>query len=227
VHAVNDPRVGHRGPHTGRRAGMRQDSSWRSGAGWPCETGQGRLWHGLAPRAKARDDGVGGRSLRTRAILPPPWHGVNSFRARMLNYPRVTGHSIVKRCLYTSQLRRTGVGDLLIRNPSSVDVRYKALCGALIFARSETFGLRFTGAHFRVQAAMVRLRQKVRSQNPGSCRPRAAAGRPLAGLEVVEKLLTSKPSPPNIECFLPAEACLRSTTRDARGTPIAVRVLIA
>jgi hypothetical protein len=35
----------------------------------------------------------------------------------------------------------------------------------------------------------------VRQPNPGrGCRPRAAGGRPLAGLEVVEKLLTSKPS---------------------------------
>jgi hypothetical protein len=32
-----------------RCASMWWDSSWRSRASWPCETGQGRLWHGLAP----------------------------------------------------------------------------------------------------------------------------------------------------------------------------------
>ena len=56
---------------------MRWDSSWRSGGRWACETGQGSLWH-APPFAKAYDDGVG-RSLATRAILSPPWHGVNVF----------------------------------------------------------------------------------------------------------------------------------------------------
>jgi hypothetical protein len=32
----------------------------------------------MPPLAKAYDDGVG-RSLATRAILSPPWHGVNVF----------------------------------------------------------------------------------------------------------------------------------------------------
>jgi hypothetical protein len=45
--------------------------------------------------------------------------------------------------------------------------------------------LRFTEAHFRVKAVMVRLRQKVWSRNRGG-----PAGR-RAGLEDVEKLRTN------------------------------------
>jgi hypothetical protein len=43
---------------------MRQDSSRRSRASWPCETSQSSLWHGRPP-AKAHDHGLG-RSLRPR-----------------------------------------------------------------------------------------------------------------------------------------------------------------
>ena len=54
--------------------------------------------------------------------------------------------------------------DLLLRTPSQVDVQYRTICETLIIARSETLRFRFTEAHFRVKAAMVRLRQKVRSR---------------------------------------------------------------
>jgi hypothetical protein len=48
-------------------------------------------------------------------------------------------------------------------------------------------------ASLSVEAVGAQLRH--RGGQGASCRPRAAGGRPLAGLEVVEKLLTSKPSP--------------------------------
>ena len=109
MHAVNDPRVSHRGPRrravSGQAAGcvlaVESQVAVRS---WSRET---VAWPG--PQAKAHDDGVGGRSLRTRAILSPPWHGVNSSARKGLNWWRATGSSIVKRCVHTSQLCGIGV----------------------------------------------------------------------------------------------------------------------
>jgi len=51
----------------------------------------------MTPPAKAYDDGVG-RSLATRAILSPPWHGVNAFvrKKGITSAERVIGYSIVK-----------------------------------------------------------------------------------------------------------------------------------
>jgi hypothetical protein len=96
-------------PRGGACARKRQELLWRSRARWPCEAGQGRLWHGLAPRRRHMTTvSVAGRLGRGRFSRR---HGMGSTVSaqKVLNYWRVTGSSIVKRCVHTSQLRRIGL----------------------------------------------------------------------------------------------------------------------
>jgi hypothetical protein len=85
-----------------------------------------------------------------------------------------------------------------------VNVRYKHICEALIFTRSSTFRLRLTEAHFRVKAAVVRLRQKVRSRNR---RGPAGRGRPQAARW------------PALNSHEGLQACLESASRRRQRSP--------
>jgi hypothetical protein len=166
-----------------RSAGMRQDRFWRSRARWPCETGQGKLWHGLGPPRRRRMTTVSaaGRLERTRFSRR---HGIASIHSRKEVIKTTSGYLATLSPSYASVPRNSPavLSGSACWDLDQQHVLYEALCQVLVFARSDVLGLQFTKAHFRVKApavggAGVRPVPGVRRVVAGRGRPPQAAAR--------------------------------------------------